>query len=286
MTKQLTTQNATITTAAVEVKTLTISGKQVTLAVFRQLREEPLLDADGNLAGVPWGVVNYHPDKCANSVSEHWHVVWQRGSELLRARVERAAPFDPRGEDEDGYPRITAAAFVSPNADRLLSVYVLAWLMGERETCPLPENPPHLRHSDGVHQSGARYESEYGFSVRAKASRTAVEAANARAKLRHTEKLLAEADAAFAKDRDSGANPWDDYREMELSAARHAHEGALAEDVRARDALAAQIREWVEQGCDVRKEHETAVEAEAARRRAYREVLSALAELPQLFIAV
>lgn len=43
MPKQLTVHNATITTAAVEVKTLTISGKQVTLAVFRQLREEQLI---------------------------------------------------------------------------------------------------------------------------------------------------------------------------------------------------------------------------------------------------
>lgn len=87
MTKQLTTRNATITTASVEVKTLTIGGKQVTLAVFRQLKEEDVLHPlnatiDGNL----WGTVNYHPDKCANA-DEHLHVVWQKGSELRRARI-------------------------------------------------------------------------------------------------------------------------------------------------------------------------------------------------------
>lgn len=86
MTKQLTTQNATITTAAVEVKTLTISGKQVTLAVFRQLREEALLDGGGAFTGEPWGYVNYHPDKCDGD-PQHLHVVWQRGSDLLRSRV-------------------------------------------------------------------------------------------------------------------------------------------------------------------------------------------------------
>lgn len=87
MTKQLTTQNATITTAAVEVKTLTISGKQVTLAVFRQLREEPLVDElDAAIAGAPWGTVNYHPDKCGDA-PEHVHVVWQKGSDLRRATV-------------------------------------------------------------------------------------------------------------------------------------------------------------------------------------------------------
>jgi hypothetical protein len=86
MAKQLTVHNATVTTAAVEVKTLTISGKQVTLAVFRQLREELLLGGDGNFLGEPWGYVNYHPDKCEADL-QHLHVVWQHGSDLRRARV-------------------------------------------------------------------------------------------------------------------------------------------------------------------------------------------------------
>ena len=86
MAAKLTVHNAEIKTASVEVKTLTISGKQVTLAVFRQLREEPLVNDDGTLNGVPWGTVNYHPDKCADR-SEHCHVVWQRGNDLLRSAV-------------------------------------------------------------------------------------------------------------------------------------------------------------------------------------------------------
>lgn len=86
MSKQLTVHNATITTASVEVKTLTISGKQVTLAVFKQLREEPVIGARANLIGEPWGYVNYHPNKCEGN--DHLHVVWQRDSDLLRARVE------------------------------------------------------------------------------------------------------------------------------------------------------------------------------------------------------
>jgi hypothetical protein len=87
MPKQLTVHNATITTAAVEVKTLTISGKQVTLAVFRQLREEPLIAENGTLNGVPWGIVNYHPDKCEDA-KEHLHVIWQRGDQLRRSYVK------------------------------------------------------------------------------------------------------------------------------------------------------------------------------------------------------
>lgn len=48
--------NAEIKTAVVEIKTLTVSSKQVTLAVFRQLMEEPLVNDDGTLNGTPWGV--------------------------------------------------------------------------------------------------------------------------------------------------------------------------------------------------------------------------------------
>ncbi len=92
----LTVQNAEIKTATVEVKTLAISGKQVTLAVFRQLREEELVTNDGTLNGVPWGIVNYHPsqEKCVWN-GWHLHVVWQRGTELRRSTVYG---FDPHTE--------------------------------------------------------------------------------------------------------------------------------------------------------------------------------------------
>lgn len=93
----LTVQNAEIKTATVEIKTLTVSGKQVTLAVFRQLREVPILGDDGVLVGEPWGVVNYHPDKCADD-PEHCHVVWQRGTDLLRSKVSARYSTGPRGE--------------------------------------------------------------------------------------------------------------------------------------------------------------------------------------------
>lgn len=80
--------DATIRTAQVEIKALTVSGKQVTLAVFRQLADESLLSADGELLGLPWGTVNYHPDEeCRRTSEKHVHVVWQKGSELLRAAV-------------------------------------------------------------------------------------------------------------------------------------------------------------------------------------------------------
>lgn len=102
MPKQLTTQNATITTAAVEVKTLTISGKQVTLAVFRQLQEVPILAEDCTLNGEPWGVVNYHPDKCVDA-ADHLHIVWQKGEQLLRSAVYTPAFSEHRSSTVGAY---------------------------------------------------------------------------------------------------------------------------------------------------------------------------------------
>ncbi len=85
---RLTAQTAEIQTAAVEIRTLTVSGKQVTQAVFRQLREQPLVTEAGEFTGLPWGTVNYHPDRCADD-GEHRHVVWQEGAELRRSKVYR-----------------------------------------------------------------------------------------------------------------------------------------------------------------------------------------------------
>lgn len=79
----LTVQEAQVTTVSVEIQTLTISGKQVTLAVFRQLLNEDVV-VDGEFVGTPWGTVNYHPDKCGDARS-HLHVVWQKGQDLRRA---------------------------------------------------------------------------------------------------------------------------------------------------------------------------------------------------------
>lgn len=90
---KLTAENATIKTASVEVKALTISGRQVTLAVFRQLPLKSLIQPVGlDLNGLPWGHVNYHADKCAET-SEHLHVVWQQDERLLRACVYRHVEY-------------------------------------------------------------------------------------------------------------------------------------------------------------------------------------------------
>jgi hypothetical protein len=85
-------ERAELRTATITVRALTIDRRQVTLAVFRQLREEPLIDTEtGHFHGLPWGTVNYCPDKrvCGGDPASPWrphlHVAWQRGDELRRA---------------------------------------------------------------------------------------------------------------------------------------------------------------------------------------------------------
>jgi hypothetical protein len=78
--KPITAAQASVTTITVEIRTLRVGAKQMTLAVFRQLPR-------GNeITGPMWGWVNYHPDNCADDGPDR-HVVWQDGDELRRAWV-------------------------------------------------------------------------------------------------------------------------------------------------------------------------------------------------------
>ena len=89
--KKINVVEAKITTATVEIQTLTINGKQMTLAVFRQLQQEDIFDEEkGRLKGVPWGIVNYFWGDCQPN---HLHVVWQKGNELRRACVYEKGRF-------------------------------------------------------------------------------------------------------------------------------------------------------------------------------------------------
>ena len=60
MSKILTAQNAEILTASITIQSLTVEKRQVTLAVFRQLLVEDIIDWDKiTLRGVGWGHVRY-----------------------------------------------------------------------------------------------------------------------------------------------------------------------------------------------------------------------------------
>jgi hypothetical protein len=94
MNKVINIHDARIRTVSVGIKALTISDKQVTLAVFRQLFEEDLIAEDGTLNGVPWGRVNYCPNKADCPQPSHAHIVWQKGEELRRGTVLTTPVFD------------------------------------------------------------------------------------------------------------------------------------------------------------------------------------------------
>lgn len=78
-------EEASIRTASVEIRTLTVNGKQMTMGVFRQLVIENVLSPEARaLKGRPWGLVNYFPKPCE---PDHLHIVWQKGGDLRRACV-------------------------------------------------------------------------------------------------------------------------------------------------------------------------------------------------------
>jgi hypothetical protein len=262
--KQLTTQNASITTVAVEVKALTISGKQVTLSVFRQLQEEPLISNEGTLHGVPWGYVNYHPDKCSDE-GPHWHVVWQQGDQLRRSKISHKPDFE----------KPQALPFISTTADRLVTSFVLEWLEGRRPDCPLRlQTGSSFEYSNEV-----TYRTPHGFLVWGTAHRLAVQATN-----RHH--ALTRATDHFQALSGHAPDASSEWRQREQQRRQGLLDKANSEASAAHAELAAEVATW---GCTHRETVEafqSACDQEAVRRQRHREVRAALAELPQLFIAV
>lgn len=241
----LTVHNAAIATARVEIKTLTVSGKQVTLAVFRQLREEPLLGHDGILAGQPWGVVNYHPDKCA-ALPDHWHVVWQQDTDLLRSMVPKQAVHEEFWPDE-GDRLITAAVrdVVAHGSTSLLT--------GELPLYELTRLPTDYDRGERA-KRGIVFK-EAAFPVRvdlSDAGRRAVDAMRRRDYSRNSTALPA--------------------AEQELA-------NRLAE-------LQDEIAEYGATNAELLQEYREAIAEEVARRRRHVTARKVIAELPQLFIAV
>lgn len=74
---------AELKTLSVEIKALTVSGKQMSLSVFRQLDQAGWLSLiTGAEGGTLWGRVEYFWDECKKS--DHLHIVWQEGNSLFR----------------------------------------------------------------------------------------------------------------------------------------------------------------------------------------------------------
>lgn len=101
---------ASLCTVSVEVKTIRISKKQMTISVFRQIEvESPFTDpSDGRHAkdypterGVIWGRVSYIPKE--SPAWTDYYVIWQKGNELRKfpmckvSNIDNGFGLDPPG---------------------------------------------------------------------------------------------------------------------------------------------------------------------------------------------
>lgn len=92
-------QRAEINTATIEIRTLVIDRRQVTMATFRQVPSVPHIVATDDL----WGTVNYFPEK--NGGDGKRHVLLVRDDHLarcvIRPRLDRPPGLHLADEDAD-----------------------------------------------------------------------------------------------------------------------------------------------------------------------------------------
>lgn len=252
MTRQLTVHTAEITTAAVQIKTLTVTGKQVTLAVFRQLEERPLIATDGSLNGLPWGRVNYHPDKCGD-MNKHWHVVWQDGTDLRRARVavELAVPDAIQTQEGNKFLDAVIAEHLADGETR--------WFCGKS---------PWLK------------ESREGYDYLSSASiYDCVVCDSSLFQPWHAELTISSAACAAIVAEN-------ELRRWERDGVKDWQHRYVAEHQRTLDKFRNDVASYNATVDALFGEYRKAAQAEVERRVRHRQVRAALADLPQLFIAV
>jgi hypothetical protein len=298
--KKLTVHNAQITTVRVEVQKMAIDGKQVTQSVFRQLQEQPLIASDGTFNGNPWGTVNYHPDKCGDSPLEHWHVVWQDGGDLRRSRVDKTAAFDRRGWDENTYYCDEGDAFRTACVRDWLTTGETPYFGGHPFGSDLNQADEYnVRRTVELRQS-RNYTAELpGGLIAIDVTAEAVAATQTALRFRQSEERLAAQRAKLAE-----AENWSGAacgyvtceacpRCLERATARM---GEFSEALARHEADYAEALKVFEADCDRRfkgattedlvREYHAVRQSERDRRERHRALLQAIAELPQLFIAV
>lgn len=77
-------------------------GRRLSRTYYQQLEPEPLINLDGSYAGTAWGRVHHTLDLCRPTPVDtpHLHVIWQKGTELRRCRVEMpSTPSRFKGDD-------------------------------------------------------------------------------------------------------------------------------------------------------------------------------------------
>ena len=117
MTAKISVEKAEINTATIEVQTLMVDSRKLTLSVFRQIKEENIIAIENRnfipglflreyLLGTPWGTVNYF---WGDQEENHdLHILWQKDNELRRClypkltRLEGTLEFLKRQSMKEG----------------------------------------------------------------------------------------------------------------------------------------------------------------------------------------
>jgi hypothetical protein len=104
-------RDVSLSTLSVNIRVIRVGTKQMTLAVLRQLKREPILNCESlTLTGVPWGLVKdaakevqvWVGSEYGHSQYERfpWFLVWQKGEELRVSPVNESVEADWKGPFE------------------------------------------------------------------------------------------------------------------------------------------------------------------------------------------
>ncbi len=253
---KLTVQNAEIKTATVEVRTLTLSGKQVTLSVFKQIEKESIFLEDGRLAGEAWGRVNYHPDpECKDLATiTHHHIVWQKGGDLRRCLI---------------LEQLRWSEFLSSTAEDFMTMLAFDYFRGDRSNLPPSgELPLIMSMSNHAEAIGIR-EPMGGVSVDFEGHEAATAAYRSWLELQAS-------DTESGRERpDWGGRPTESRHDRAL----RLHEDAMSK-------LQAVVDEIGVSTGDLRQRVADEIAAEVQRRDRIREAVRSMVRMQQLFIAV
>lgn len=113
MNKEVKIERVELTTASIEIKTLAIDGKQLTLSVFRQIPKAFLLQEDLSFSGTPLGWVNYFFGEYKNF--RGLHILWTYEKLLLRSLISEYCPYHGKEKEYEN---------IYKNFTRLNQIYI------------------------------------------------------------------------------------------------------------------------------------------------------------------
>lgn len=204
-------EDAKVKTLTVELKALTVSGKQMTLSTFRQLPVEDIWTdwpEDPGFRGIPWGRVLYF---WGGQIPRGFHLVWQDADELFRCHIDPLSVNTRDIREAMGFQSVEEEATQQRQCDSAVSVarndvsFTKRVLLDRREamTRPIDDRSRGFVWDDGAMRSRPETNDEV-LEGRKRRLREAIEAeAHAPAKLeqaiREREEVVAAQEATRAR---------------------------------------------------------------------------------------